>query len=79
MTTARIASAARASGRERGTCPIASRVKMIWASRNSAGPPNVRIVNPEVASSPGWAIASSSPTAMPISASTISVSVHVPQ
>ena len=38
MATARIASAPRASGRERGTCPTASRVKMIWASRKSAGP-----------------------------------------
>ena len=36
----------------------------VWASRNSAGPPNVRIVKPSVASSPGWAIASSSPTAI---------------
>ena len=59
--------------------PSASRMKMIWASRNSAGPPNVRIVKPSVGSSPGWAIASSSPTAMPISASTINVSVQVPQ
>ena len=79
VATARIASAARAAGRERGTCPTASNLKMIWASRKSAGPPNVRIVKPRVVSSAGWAIASSSPTAMAMSASTISVSVHVPQ
>jgi hypothetical protein len=47
VTTARIASAPRASGRERGTCLTASPLKMIWASRKSAGPPNVRIVKPE--------------------------------
>ena len=46
VTIARIASAPRASGRERGTRPTASRLKMIWASRKTAGPPNVRIVNP---------------------------------
>jgi hypothetical protein len=50
VTTARIASAASASGRERGTWPTASRVKMTWASRNSAGPPKVRRVKPRVAS-----------------------------
>ena len=78
VATASTASAASPIGRERGTRPSAQRRNSIWATRNSAGPPNVRMVKPSVASSPGWAIASSSPTAMPISASTISVSVHVP-
>jgi hypothetical protein len=58
VATARIASAASPRGRERGTWPVAARRKQTWASRNSAGPPNARIVNPSVAS-PGWAIASS--------------------
>ena len=60
VAIARIASAASASGRERGTRPRAARMNTAWAKRKSAGPPNVRTVKPSVASSPGWAIASSS-------------------
>ena len=48
MATARIASAAMPSGRDRGACPSASWRKKTWAIRKSAGPPKVRSVKPSV-------------------------------
>jgi hypothetical protein len=47
VASARIASATSPSSRERGTYPSALRRKETWASRNSAGPPKVKIRSTE--------------------------------
>jgi hypothetical protein len=48
VATARIASATSPSARDRGARPSAAWWNRSWASRNSAGPPNARIVKPSV-------------------------------
>jgi hypothetical protein len=53
VAIARIASTLSPRSRERGRCPSASRGKKNWASGRTVGPPNVRIVKPSVAWSPG--------------------------